>query len=141
MIILALSCGIALTTCGKVNDVNELEGNYVGTYTWTNLSRDASWTWSSTPTIELKEEKYTYKGLSDNAYYDSGYGNFTIKGNKIIFELTYYPIPMEDIGVVDEWLLQGEYKYKFDGNKLIFSKTSTVFGERYKYEFEFKRNK
>ena len=141
MTVFALICGIVLTTCGKVNDVSELDGTYVGTYTWTNLSRDASWTWSSTPTIEFGDGKYTYEGLSNDSYFDSGSGNFTIKGNKITFELTYYPIPMEEIGVVDSWLLKGEYKYKFDGNKLTFSKTAPVMDMKYKYEFELKRKR
>jgi len=137
-------CGVclgvvfAVASCNKRTDANEIEGIYVGTYTWTNLTRNFSF--SSTPTIELREGKYTYKGLSDDSYYDSGSGNFTIKGNKITFELTYYPIPMEDIGVVDSWLLKGEYKYKFDGNKLSFSKTSKVMADKCRYEFELKKN-
>ena len=139
MIILALICGTVFTSCRKEIDANKTEGTYVGTYTWKNLTRD--WSWSSTPTIELKNGKYTYKGLSNDSYFDSGSGNFTIKGNKIIFELTDYDIPMEDIGVVEEWQLRGEYKYKFDGNKLIFSKSCTVYDEKYKYEFELKRDK
>ena len=120
------------------NNPNEIGDVYVGTYTWSNLTRD--WSWSSTPTIELKNGKYTYTGLSNDSYYDSGSGNFTIKDNTIIFELTYYPIPMEAIGVVDGWLLKGEYEYKLEGDKLSFSKTSTVMADEYRYEFELKKN-
>ena len=138
-IIISLICGIGLTNCDKETDVNEIEGTYVGTYSWKNITRD--WSWSSTPTIELKNGKYTYKRLSNDNYYNTGSGNFTIQSNKISFELTNYDIPMEDIGVVDDWLLKGEYEYKFDGNKLTFSKTSTVYEERYSYEFELNRNK
>ncbi|MDL2296792.1 hypothetical protein LJC68_09660 [Bacteroidales bacterium OttesenSCG-928-B11] len=47
---------------------------------------------------------------------------------------------MESIGVIPEWLLQGEYKYKLDGEKLSFSKTTKVMGDKYSYEFELKRN-
>jgi len=141
MIMLALITGVALTTCGKVTDGSEIDGTYVGTYTWSNLSSNPSWVWRSTPTIEFGEGKYSYTGLSNDSYYDSGSGNFTIKGNKITFELTYYPIPLEDIGVVDSWLLKGEYKYKFDGNKLTFSKTAPVMDMKYKYEFELNRNR
>ena len=141
MIVHALICGLVFTSCSKDNltDVNEIDGTYVGTYTWTNLTRN--WSWSSTPSIELRNGKYTYKGLSNDSYYDSGSGNFTVEGNKIIFELTYYDIPMEKIGVVDDWLLKGEYEYKYDGNRLILSKTSTVYEEKYRYEFEFKINR
>jgi len=136
MIIPALICGLVFTSCSKDNltDVNEPEGTYIGTYTWTNLTR--VWSWSSTPTIELKNGKYTYKGLSNDNYYDSGSGNFTISGDKIIFELTNYDIPFEDIGVVDSWLLKGEYKYEFDENKLILSKTAPVMADTYEYVFE-----
>jgi hypothetical protein len=138
IIILALSFGIVLTSCDKVTDVSEMDGTYVGTYTWTWNNTPPS---SSTPTIELGEGKYTYKGLSKGSYFDSGYGNFSINGNKIIFELTHYDIPMEDIGVNQNWLFQGEYKYKFDENKLTFSKKISNSDGEFEYVFELKRNK
>ena len=134
MIILALTCGVVLTNCGEEKDVNETGDTYTGTYTWTNLTRD--WSWSSTPTIELKNGKYTYRELSNGNYYNSGSGNYTINGNKILFELTDYDIPMEQIGVIEDWLLKGEYEYKIDGNKLMFSKTS----EEFSYKFELEKN-
>jgi hypothetical protein len=141
MIIFALGFGIVLTSCDKLTDVNEIEGVYVGTYT---TSSDLSW--SATPTIELKNGKYTYNGLSNDIYFNRGSGNFTIKGNKIIFELKYSEhdpgAPMVNFMLTawhSDWLLNGEYKYKFDGNKLIFSKTSTVNKEKYRFEFELKR--
>ena len=120
-------------------DVDEMETIYTGTYTWTNLTRD--WSRSSTPVIQLKNGKYTYKGLSNDSYYNSGSGNFSINGNVIKFELTYYDIPMEDIGVVNAWLLNGEYECKLDGDKLSFSKTATVYDDKFKYEFELKRKR
>jgi hypothetical protein len=138
MIILALIYGTIFTNCGKEIDANEIEGTYVGSYTWTYNNGSPS---SSTPTIELREGKYTYQGLSRGSYFDNGYGNFTINGNKIIFELTYYDIPMENIGVNQNWLLQGEYKYEFDENKLTFSKTVSNSDGKFKYVFELKRNK
>ena len=139
LIIPALISVIVFTSCGKNNlpDVNETGETYVGTYTWTNLSR--GWSWSSTPTIVLNNGKYTYEGLADGSYYDSGSGNYTITGNKIIFELTYYPKPMEAIGVVDSWLLKGEYQYESDENKLTFSKTSLVMDMEYRYEFKLEK--
>jgi len=136
-IILALICGTIFTNCDKTKDVNVIEGTYVGTYTWTYNDDSPS---SSTPTIELKKGKYTYQGLSRGGYFDSGYGNFTINGNKIIFELTYYDIPMEDIGVNQNWLLQGEYEYQFDENKLTFSKTISNSEGKFEYVFELERN-
>ena len=68
--------------CYNDNDATSIEGIYVGTYTWRNLTRD--WSFSSTPTIEFKNGKYNYKGLSNDGYFDSGFGDFTIIGNKII---------------------------------------------------------
>jgi len=140
--ILALICVIVLTNCSKVTDINKIGGTYIGTYTWKNLTHNQSW--SSTPTIELGNGKYTYQGFAnDDPLFDSGYGNFTIKDNKIIFELTYYHVPEgmlpHPIEGFDHWFLKGEYKYKFDGHKLILSKTSTVNAEKYKYEFELER--
>jgi hypothetical protein len=137
MIIFSLICGLVFTRCGKITDDNEIAGTYVGTYTWKYLTGNFSD--SSTPTIELREGKYAYTGLANGSYYDSGYGNFTINGNKIIFELTDYDIPMEDIGVNQNWLLQGEYKYKFDENKLTFSKTVSNSDGKFKYMFELER--
>jgi hypothetical protein len=120
------------------NDVNKPEGVYAGTYTWTNLTND--WSLSSAPTIELKAGKYTYNGLSNGSFFDSGSGNFTVEGNKIIFELTDCPKPMQTIGVIDSWQLNGEYEYKVDGDKLIFSKTSTLAEDEYRYEFKLKKD-
>jgi hypothetical protein len=124
--------------CYNDNEATSIDGIYVGTYTWTNLTRD--WSSSSTPTIEFKNGKYNYKGLSNDGYFDRGFGNFTIIGNKIIFGLTFYPIPTEKIGVVDSWLLKGEYEHKIEGNKLIFSKTSIVMADECRYEFELIKN-
>ena len=138
MITLALICGMIFTNCDKEIDANEIEGTYAGTYTWTYNDGSPS---GSTPTIELRDGKYTYQGLSGGNYFDSGYGKFTINGNKIIFELTYYDIPMEDIGVNQNWLLQGEYQYEFDEDKLTFSKTISDTDGKFKYVFEFKKNK
>jgi len=119
-------------------NANEIEGTYIGTYTSTNLTRDFSW--SSTPTIEFKNGKYSYKDLSNDNYYNTGSGNFTIKDNKILFELTDYDILMEKIGVLEDWLLKGEYEYEIDGDKLTFSKTVVVHEEEYLYKFELKKN-
>lgn len=137
---LILICGIAFTNCNKNNlvDTDEIDGTYIGNYTTTNLTHGFSW--SSTLTIELKNGKYTYKGLADGGYYDSGYGKFTINGSKIIFELLHYDVPMEDIGVIDEWLLQGEYEYTFKGNKLKLSKTYPVMDMEYGCEFKLEKN-
>jgi len=141
-IVFALICGFVFTSCGKGTDVNEIEGTYVGTYTTT--TRDFSWT--TTPTIELKNGKYTYKGLSNDCFHSRGLGTFIIKDNKITFELTgsYHDpeAPMVDFMLVswfNGWLLNGEYKYKFDGNKLIFSKTYTDNKEKIKFEFELQK--
>jgi len=120
------------------SNVSEIDGTYIGTYTWTNVTK--GWSWSSTPTIELRNGKYNYYGLSNDSYYDSGYGNFTIKDNKIAFELIYYPIPNEMIGVVDSWLLKGKYEYEFDGKKLTYSKTAPVMDMEYRYEFELEKD-
>jgi hypothetical protein len=111
------------------------EGVYVGTYTTTNLYRGFSWT--GTPTIELKKGKYTYKNLWDSKYYTSGSGNYSINDGKIIFDLISYPIPKESIGVIEELLLKGEYDYTLDGKKLTFSKTVFPINEEEEYRCEF----
>jgi hypothetical protein len=120
---------------------SELDGIYVGTYTTTNLT--SGFSWSYTPTIEFQNGKYTYKGLSDGGYSDSGSGKFSIKDNKITFQLTYNRPsgPYITIGVIDGWLLKGTYEYEFDGNKLIFSKTYQATGPEliYRGVFELER--
>jgi hypothetical protein len=127
----------SVTTRSTENDVSKMTGAYAGKYSWTNLTQD--WSLSSTPTIEFKDGKYAYQGLSNDDFYDSGTGNFTVKGNKIIFELTSFPTPMQTIGVIDSWQLNGEYEYKMDGNNLTFSKTATLLDDEYKYEFVLKK--
>ena len=118
--------------------VSEIDGTYVGTYTTTNQTIDYSW--SSTPTIEFKNGKYTYTGLDNGSYFDSGYGNFSIVDNKIIFQLVDYNKPMEYIGVMDGWLLKGQYEYEFGGNKLTFTKTYSDLGMTYSCIFELEKN-
>lgn len=127
-----------LTGCEKDSLKNEIEGAYLGTYTWTNLTQ--SWSLNSTPIIELKNGKYTYYGLSNDSYYDSGSGTYKIKGNKIIFELSNFPVPIQSIGVVDSWLLKGEYEFTFEAGKLVFSKTTKVMAHEYKYQFDLKKD-
>jgi major membrane immunogen (membrane-anchored lipoprotein) len=135
-IIFALICGVVLTSCGK--DANKIEGSYVGTYAIANLTNGSSW--SITSTIEFKDGKYTYKVFSHFLSFDSGSGNFTIKDNKIIFELTNYDVEDAPIGIIEDYLLKGEYEYTLDKDNLTLSKTSTAYDEKYKYELEFKRN-
>ena len=138
----AVWCGVVLgflvvfASCGK--DVKKIEGTYYGTYTIANLTSGHSC--GITSTIEFKDGKYTYKVFSHFLSFDSGSGNFTIKGNKIIFELTNYDVEDAPIGTIEEYLLQGEYEYTLDKNNLNFSKSSTAYEEKYRYELEFKRN-
>ena len=141
IIIPALICGLMFTSCSKDNleYENEIEGVYDGTYTTTNLYRGFSWT--ATPTIELKKGKYTYKKLSNGAYYTSGSGKYSINDNKIVFELISYPIPMENIDVIEELLLIGEYDYTFDGQKLSFSKAVFPINPEEEYSCEFELTK
>ena len=45
---------------------------------------------------------------------------------------------MEDIGVVEELLLKGEYDYTVDGKKLTFTKTVFPITPEEEYRCEFK---
>jgi hypothetical protein len=144
-LVFALICGVILVSCEKESDVNGTDDTFVGTYTTTCL--DGYFSMSTTPTIELRNGKYTYNGLSNGGYFDIGGGNFTIKGNKIIFELTHIdhdPSVPTNVDLVlpdwhNDWLFNGEYKYKQDGNKLILSKTTTVNTRMYRFEFELEK--
>jgi len=116
-----------LNDAGKIDKTvpPEIEGVYVGAYT----TASSDFLWTTTPTIELKNGEYTYNGLSNTVYFNRGAGNFTIKDDKIIFELAYSghdpDAPRVDFMLTDwhsAWLLNGEYEYKFDGKYLIFSK-------------------
>ena len=139
MIIPALICGMALTSCSTENlsDDFEIEGTYVGNYTTTNLNRDFSWI--TAPTIELKGGKFTYKETPESAIYQNVYGDYSINKKKIVFELENYDFPWLDIHYIEgatTLLLEGEYNYRFDGKKLIFSKVVSRPPEEYKCEFE-----
>ena len=135
----ALICGIVLTSCSTENllDDFEIEGTYVGSYTTTNLNRDFSWI--TAPTIELKEGKFTYNKTPESAIYQNVYGTYSINKKKIIFDLKNYDFPWLDILYIEgatTLLLEGEYNYRFDGKKLIFSKVVSRPPEEYKCEFE-----
>jgi len=94
----------------------EIDGVYVGTHTMSNLNG-----WSGTPTIELKNLQYNFRELTNNGYYESGYGYFSILGDKIIFDLKY---SFANFRVNEQYSLKGEYQYRLDGEKLFLSKTS-----------------
>ena len=146
MIIPALICGVVLVSCSteKMTNDHEIEGIYVGSYTTTNLTRGLSW--NNVATIELKGGDYTYRGLSEvslSDIYDVS-GNYSIRNNKITFDLKSYDGPAVDLAVVAGFAvfyLDGEYKYKLDGEKLIFSKSIEQIpgNEKYKCEFEFNK--
>ena len=146
MIVPALICGMVLTSCSTDNLKNdhEIEGTYVGSYTTTNVTRGLSW--NNVATIELKEGKYIYRGLSEGSLsgiYDVS-GNYSISNNKITFEIKSYDGPAVDLVVVEGFavfLLDGEYKYNFGGKKLIFSKVFEQIPGNEKYRCEFKFNK
>jgi hypothetical protein len=46
---------------------------------------------------------------------------------------------MGHIGVNQNWLLQGEYKYKFVENKLTFSKRVSNSDGKFEYVFELRK--
>ena len=136
----ALIWGMVLTGCSTENlsEDFEIEGTYVGSYTTTNLNRDFSWI--TAPTIELEGGKFTYKETPpEKAIYQNVYGDYSINKEKIIFELENFDCPWLDILYIEgatTLLLEGEYNYRFDGKKLIFSKIVSIPPEKYKCEFE-----
>ena len=134
----ALIYGMALTSCSTENlsDDFGIEGTYDGSYTTTNLNRDFSW--STVPTIELNGGKFTYNETPEGVYRNV-YGNYSINKKKIIFEVENYDFPWLDILYIEgatTLLLEGEYNYRFNGKKLIFSKVVSRPPEKYKCEFE-----
>jgi len=141
MIVPALICGMVLTSCSTDNlkNIHEqiiIEGTYAGSYTTTNTTLGLSW--SHVATIELKEGKYIYRGLD---IYDVS-GNYSIRNNKITFEMKSYDGPAVTLLVAGGFALfylDGEYKYNFDGEKLIFSKVLVQMpdNDNYRCEFEF----
>ena len=136
----ALICGMVLTSCGKAADVDEykIEGVYIGTYTQTNLARGFSWT--STPTIELKEGEYTFKD-DYGIFRVTDEGDYSISNHKIIFEVknaTMDP-PMEIMYVPGYaiYSFSGEYDYKYNGDKLILTRVVNLSEDMIKCEFVF----
>ena len=142
MIIPSLICVMVLASCSTENLTNnhEIEGTYIGTYTTTNLIRGFSWT--STPTIELKEGKYTFKDEPfEGLFCFTDFGNFSIRNNKIKFNVENSEMqPMMEINYSPGYTscaLGGEYNYKFDGKKLFFSTVIKSPPEEFRVEFEF----
>jgi hypothetical protein len=137
MIILALSCGIVLTSCDKEPDVNEIEGVFSGTFSVTYLPSDPIV--NGTMTLELKNGKYSVLGLLHNQTEFSG--DYSINNNKITFDVKVWKTDyVDENGITiaydfDTFIVpQEEYIYTFDGDKLKFSKTYRDF---YNYEWEF----
>ena len=132
---------MVLASCNKASyvDKNEIEGIYVGSYTTTNLTRGFSWT--TTPTIELKEGKYSYQEDPFEGWFLVNHsGNYSISNKKIIFEVTNDVSSTMEIHFAEGyalWYLGGEYNYTFDGEKLLFSKVISSPTEEYRVEFEF----
>ena len=146
MIIPALICGMVFTSCNteKLTNDHEIEGTYVGSYNTKNLTRGLSW--NNIATIEFVGGKYTYRGLSEGSLsdiYDVS-GSYSISNNKIIFEMESYDGPAVDLIVKEGFavfLLEGEYNFTFDGEKLFFSKVFEQIPDNEKYECKFELNK
>ena len=139
MIVPVLICGLMFTSCGKdsLTDSNEIEGTYVGSYITTNLTRGLSWDF--TTTIVLKEGKFTYKETPEGIYRNV-YGNYSINKKKIIFKVENYDFPWLDILYIEgatTLLLEGEYNYTFDGEKMTFSKIVFALSPEEKFSCEF----
>ena len=141
MIFPALICGMIFVSCNTEKLVNnhEIEGTYVGIYTTTNLLRGFSWT--STPTIELKDGKYNFKDAPfEGLFCITDFGDYSVSNNKIIFEVKNSEMqPPMQINYAEgytSWALGGEYNYRFEGEKLFFSKVIKSSPEEYRVEFE-----
>jgi len=137
-IISALICGVTLTSCGSDKAELPNEGAFSGTYTVTYLSSDPDANGSIT--INLKNGKYTCIGIPHDQADISG--NYTIKSDKITFEINVWKTNYIDKNGniiafdFDIFIIpQGECHYTFDGNKLKLSKVCDNFA-RYEWNLE-----
>ena len=130
MIIPALICGMMFTSCDSDKaELTENEGSFFGTYIATYFN---GWPTShgGEITIELNDGKFFMTGILHNQTEFSG--NYSINGNKIIFEIKVWKTDyMDENG--NRFLLdfdtnivpQGVCNYTFDGKKLKLSKVYT----------------
>ena len=135
-IVLALICGILLTSCGKDTDANEIEGVFSGNFTVTYPDAVVK----GTMTLELKNGKYSVLGFLHNQAEFSG--DYSISDNKITFDVKVWKTDyVDENGMTiaydfDTFIVpQGEYIYTFDGSKLKFSKTYEEYNRKNEWEF------
>ena len=136
MIVPALICGMVFTSCGSDKAMladDEIDGTYSGTFTVKYfVEMPASWgKGSGTTTLELKDGKYTCTG-NPNRIPAGGSGNYSIKGNKIIFEEIHFWTADFDGNLI----LQGEYDFTFNGKRLKISANKNGVGN---YEYDLKK--
>jgi len=139
MVVPALICGIVFASCtNKVTCDNRTyerlyEGKYTGTFTVKYfIEMPQSWVGSGNgkAAIEFKDGKFTSTG-NPNRVPAGGSGNYSIDGNKIIFQDENIWTADFDGGLI----LSGEYDYIFKGKKLKISRKS----EHAHYEYNLER--
>jgi len=136
-----LSLGMFLAVSCEKREQNSTDkvtfGSYCGTFTveyFVNMRE--GWSSNGQVTLELKGGKYTYTSDIPPKLCS---GNYSIRNDKILFEYDSGPSnpdlnlvsPYFDVGLI----LDGEYNFAIDGNRLIFSATKDYLGH-YEYNLE-----
>jgi len=138
-LVLALICGVLLTSCDKEANVDGIESAFSGTFSVTYLPDEPMY--NGTLALELRKNgQYSILGLLHNQSEFSG--DYSMSDNKITFDVKFWKTDYFDengMTVVfnfDTFIVpQGEYIYTFVGNKLKFSRTYNDFNRKYEWEF------
>jgi len=140
MIIPALICGMAFTSCASIAATDEdliddredgkvsilKEGTYSGTFTVTYSSGKKT----GTTTLKLENGKYICTGNPDFIP-AGGSGTYSINNDKIVFVDENFWTANFDWNLI----LTGEYNYTFNGKKLKISAHKNDVGF-YEYDLE-----
>ena len=138
-LVLAIICGVTITSCNKEKSVNEIESAFLGTFSVTDLSSKPLY--NGTMTLEFRKNgQYSILGLLHNQSKFSG--DYSMSDNKITFDVKVWKTDYVDKNGMtiaydfDTFIVpQGEYIYTFDGNILNFSRTYDDFNRKYEWEF------
>ncbi len=130
-LILVLIFTVLIYSCAEDDSgVLDLNGNYTGVFT---VEYSDGTKHSNTVTVNFSENNYSSSGNGNaNDFYPAGgSGSYEIKNSKILFSDINIWLAHFDWNLI----LNGEYDYTINKNKLIISATKNNIGF-YEYELE-----
>ena len=126
---------VILISCGAVDPISVIDGNYEGTYSIThNYGTDSAYTKQGKISFEFSKGRYSYIG---EYYSENGWNYYLLPESSGIFQFNRRKVKLVDNGrhngYVDWTLfLNGDFDYLFDGKKL--SMTQVDEGNNYHHK-------